>query len=52
MKKLNLLNSFRAIVLAGLCLASLQVSAQWKLVKELEATYSTDVTPSGRVFKI
>lgn len=49
MKKLNLLNSFRAIVLAGLCLASLHVSAQWKLVKELEATYSTDVTPSGNL---
>lgn len=49
MKKLNLLNSFRAIAFAGLCLSSLQVSAQWKLVKELEATYSTDVTPSGNL---
>lgn len=49
MKNFNPRRALRAIVLAGVCLSSLQVSAQWKLVKELEATYSTDVTPSGNL---
>lgn len=39
----------RALTLGGLCFASLQASAQWKLVKSLEATYASDVTPSGNI---
>ena len=49
MKKHYLNLALRTLLLGGAFLMQQQVSAQWTLVKDQEATYAADVTPSGNL---